>query len=148
MKHARDDYNRIQDPSGLIPKDEPVFLLRGQDKLAPGVVLTWAERLETRQPGNSLIQPARDQAMKMLEWQKANKAKVPDGKVPEKPSPYKPKTLSGLRLKYFVLKPEGSDIYAKASREALSAYAEVVSEHNPELADDLVNWVEEEELLF
>ena len=34
MKHARDDYNRIQDPAGLIPADEPVFLLRGQDKLA------------------------------------------------------------------------------------------------------------------
>ena len=32
MKHARDDYNRIQDPAGLIPADEPVFLLRAQDK--------------------------------------------------------------------------------------------------------------------
>lgn len=32
MKHARDDYNRIQDPAGKIPEDEPVFLLRGQDK--------------------------------------------------------------------------------------------------------------------
>jgi hypothetical protein len=30
MKHARDDYNRIQDPAGLIPEDEPVFLLRAQ----------------------------------------------------------------------------------------------------------------------
>ena len=29
MKHARDDYNRIQDPAGKIPEDEPVFLLRG-----------------------------------------------------------------------------------------------------------------------
>ena len=34
MKHARNDYDRIQDPAGLIPADEPVFLLRGQDKLA------------------------------------------------------------------------------------------------------------------
>lgn len=34
MKHARDDYNRIQDPAGLIPVEEPVFLLRGQDKYA------------------------------------------------------------------------------------------------------------------
>jgi len=147
MKHVRDDYNRIQDPSGLIPKDEPVFLLRGQDKLAPGVVLTWAKRLETRQPGNSLIQPARDQAMKMLDWQKNNKAKVPDGKVPEKPNPEKSKTLSGLRNKCFVLKLGGSDIYAKATREAFMAYAEVVSEHNPELADSIVDWVDEEELI-
>lgn len=34
MKHARPDYDRIQDPAGLIPADEPVFLLRGQDMLA------------------------------------------------------------------------------------------------------------------
>jgi hypothetical protein len=32
MKHARPDYNRIQDPAGLIPDDEPVFLFRAQDK--------------------------------------------------------------------------------------------------------------------
>lgn len=32
MKHARDDYNRIQDPAGLIPADEPVLLFRAQDK--------------------------------------------------------------------------------------------------------------------
>ena len=38
MLHARPDYNRIQDPAGLIPEDEPVFLLRGQDQLAWHVV--------------------------------------------------------------------------------------------------------------
>jgi hypothetical protein len=32
MKHARADYAHIQDPSGKIPEDEPVFLLRAQDK--------------------------------------------------------------------------------------------------------------------
>lgn len=32
MKHARPDYNRIQDPAGLIPADEPVMLFRAQDK--------------------------------------------------------------------------------------------------------------------
>ncbi len=34
MIHARQDYNRIQDPANLIPVDEPVFLLRGQVLLA------------------------------------------------------------------------------------------------------------------
>lgn len=34
MKHGREDYNRIQDPSGKIPEDEPVFLLRGSDPAA------------------------------------------------------------------------------------------------------------------
>jgi len=34
MIHVREDYNRIQDPAGLIPDDEPVMLLRAQDALA------------------------------------------------------------------------------------------------------------------
>ncbi len=35
MKHARPDYDeRIQDSAGLIPDDEPVLLIRGQDDLA------------------------------------------------------------------------------------------------------------------
>ena len=37
MIHARKDYNRIQDPLNAkdkgIPKEEPVFLLRAQDRL-------------------------------------------------------------------------------------------------------------------
>ena len=32
MKHARSDYNRIQDPAELIPDNEPVMLFRAQDK--------------------------------------------------------------------------------------------------------------------
>jgi hypothetical protein len=32
MKHARSDYDRIQDPAGLIPENEPVLLFRAQDK--------------------------------------------------------------------------------------------------------------------
>lgn len=33
MRHAREDYNRIQDPAGKIHEDEPVFLMRAQDAL-------------------------------------------------------------------------------------------------------------------
>ncbi|MCG7932122.1 MAG: hypothetical protein N0E44_18990 [Candidatus Thiodiazotropha lotti] len=42
MKHARSDYNRIQDPDRKIPDDEPVFLLRAQDKYAAEVVRFYA----------------------------------------------------------------------------------------------------------
>lgn len=42
MRHARPDYDRIQDPAGKIPADEPVFLLRGQDKWAAIVVWIYA----------------------------------------------------------------------------------------------------------
>ena len=43
MIHARDDYNRIQDPDGKIPTGEPVFLLRAQDKYAAEAVKYYAE---------------------------------------------------------------------------------------------------------
>ena len=46
MKHARPDYERIQDSlevrKGGIPENEPVFLLRAQDKVAAQVVRIWA----------------------------------------------------------------------------------------------------------
>ena len=38
MKHLRDDYNRIQDPAGKIGEDEPVFLLRAQDRAFPAML--------------------------------------------------------------------------------------------------------------
>lgn len=47
-----------------------------------------------------------------------------------------------LEMKYFVLKPEGTDPYAKASREALVAYAESIKTHDPGLAEDLWQWVD------
>lgn len=43
MKHARNDYMSIQDSSGKIPDDEPVFLLRAKDKLAPLIIRTYAD---------------------------------------------------------------------------------------------------------
>ena len=43
MKHAREDYNRIQDPDNLIPEDEAVFLLRAQDTLMPSILMDYAK---------------------------------------------------------------------------------------------------------
>lgn len=49
MKHARDDYNaRIQDSASKIPEDEPVFLLRAQDRTAARVVRYWASLQDER----------------------------------------------------------------------------------------------------
>lgn len=42
MNHGRKDYNRIQDPAGLIPDKEPVFLVRGQDRFGWVVVVIYA----------------------------------------------------------------------------------------------------------
>lgn len=78
MKHARNDYNRIQDPAGKIPEDEPVFLLRGQDKAAVGAVRAYAEILESMGGDPVLVRQSREQAKRMEQWQADVRAKVAD----------------------------------------------------------------------
>jgi len=48
--------------------------------------------------------------------------------------------MSGLNMKYFVLKPKGTDAYAKASRAAMNQFSKMIREENPELANDLLDW--------
>lgn len=69
MRHARPDYNRIQDPAGLIPQDEPVFLLRAQDRFAPDTVLYWSSEAEQAGADALIVEMARGQAAEMARWQ-------------------------------------------------------------------------------
>jgi len=78
MKHARNDYNRIQDPSGKIPIDEPVFLVRGQDVSAPETLEFWAEQNNRNGGDKKLSNLAIQQANRMREWQKQNFCKAAD----------------------------------------------------------------------
>lgn len=78
MKHARDDYNRIQDPSGIIPEDEPVFLLRGQDITAPETLEFWALQNMKRRGSVALITRALNQADEMRKWQSEHRSKIAD----------------------------------------------------------------------
>ncbi len=78
MKHARPDYNRIQDPDGIIPEDEPVFLIRGQDKVGPAAVLDWARWAELAGAKPEIIESAKEQAVAMVHWQEAHGMKTPD----------------------------------------------------------------------
>lgn len=78
MKHARNDYNRIQDPAGKIPEDEPVFLLRGQDKAAVGAVRAYAEILESMGGDPVLVRLSRLWAARMEQWQATVRSKVAD----------------------------------------------------------------------
>ena len=78
MRHLREDYNRIQDPKGLIPDDEPVFLLRGQDKATPGAIEAWANLVEGMGGDPVLVSHARMWAADIRKWQEQNTAKVPD----------------------------------------------------------------------
>ena len=68
MKHAREDYDRIQDPAGLIPEDEPVFLLRGQDEYAAMVVRDYAALVQVYNGDPDIVRQANMQADRMDAW--------------------------------------------------------------------------------
>lgn len=79
MKHARSDYDRIQDPDGKIPENEPVFLIRAQDAIGAEVVRFWG-RLNAERGGDlELSQSARTQADLMDAWPTKKLADAPAG---------------------------------------------------------------------
>ncbi len=52
------------------------------------------------------------------------------------------KNEMALVMQYFVLKPEGDDEQAEASRQAMLTYADVIQRTDPNLASDLRFWVQ------
>jgi hypothetical protein len=78
MIHARDDYNRIQDPDGKIGEDEPVFLIRARDRTAAAVVLYWSDLNREKGQDNTLSDLAAEHANRIREWQKKNGCKRSD----------------------------------------------------------------------
>lgn len=59
-------------------EDEPMFVLRAQDKLAPEIVREWAYRAHVSGAPIEKVREARHIADLMEEWQVANRRKVPD----------------------------------------------------------------------
>lgn len=68
MKHARQDYNRIQDPAELIPAEEPVFLLRGQDIHAARTLRYYARLVAQSRGDTAIIAATLEQADAMDAW--------------------------------------------------------------------------------
>jgi hypothetical protein len=64
----------------LIPNDEPVFLLRGQDRHASATVRYWAALVESDGGKSDIVIVAREHADKMDSWPKK---KLPDLAVPK-----------------------------------------------------------------
>lgn len=59
--------------------DEPVFVLRAQDSIAPEVVEMWALTLSMRGPSdNPKVAEARQCAAAMRAWQEIHGCKIPD----------------------------------------------------------------------
>jgi hypothetical protein len=78
MKHSRSDYDRFQDPAGLIPEDEPVFIIRGQDVVGPDAVRAWASLAASAGADQRIVNAALDHASLMNDWHLKHNAKIPD----------------------------------------------------------------------
>jgi hypothetical protein len=93
MRHARSDYNEI-DLEKKIPGDEPVFLVRGQDKLTPWLIRRYAGILPVENdPEMQKIADSLDAwADHVEDWQLANTNRVKSVDVPEGVSLFSSKT--------------------------------------------------------
>lgn len=85
MLHARIDYNmRIQDNQNLIPDNEPVFLLRGQDRFAPILLDIYAALTEASPQGSiDIIEATKKHAEAMRVWQEIECKKFADMDIQE-----------------------------------------------------------------
>ncbi|GIL13651.1 MAG: hypothetical protein BroJett038_23710 [Chloroflexota bacterium] len=63
----------------LIPDDEPVFLVRGQDVVGAATVRAWADMAQDAGAAREIVRIAREHAEKMAAWPKK---KVADLKTP------------------------------------------------------------------
>jgi len=68
MKHARKDYDRIQDPAGLIPDDEPVFLFRAQDKHFIKILQHYRKLVRTDMGDPRIIEATTDHIELAKKW--------------------------------------------------------------------------------
>lgn len=93
MIHAREDYNRIQDPAGKIPFNEPVFLIRGQDSVGAEVVKHWAERSAEHGASEEIVTAALAHAHRMEMWPKKKTADMPEPNSSPDPVASAPMTL-------------------------------------------------------
>ena len=79
MLHARNDYNRrVQDSENLIPKDEPVVLLRAQDELACKAVNYYAWLCKQNQ-APEVAAKMKEHHRLMMAWPKKKIPDVPEG---------------------------------------------------------------------
>jgi hypothetical protein len=79
MLHARADHqSRIHDSAGLIPADEPVFFIRGQDRAAIPAAEAWCVEAERLGADPAVVAAVRKHIEKVRDWQTKHGSKVPD----------------------------------------------------------------------
>ena len=89
MKHAREDYNRFQDPAVTDPsllgegstpigEDEPVMLFRAKDKYFCEVLTRYAYMLEVGGADMKMVKAVHAQVQEARVWQEKNGSALPD----------------------------------------------------------------------
>jgi hypothetical protein len=79
MLHAREDYQRFQDPECKIGADEPVMLFRAQDKHFYAVLANYRDLLAADPDAKPDIRKAVLEHMRRaLVWQREHGCKTPD----------------------------------------------------------------------
>ncbi len=77
MIHARQDYNRFQDPLNKIGQDEPVMIFRAQDKHFKKVLRYYSDLLS--ESGNYEVACLVEEHIQLAEhWELSNDTKEPD----------------------------------------------------------------------
>lgn len=67
---ASDEFDRLDKKlsNGSLPRDEPLFILRAQDRFADEIVDLWADRAELAGSPPEMVAEARGLAEKMRRW--------------------------------------------------------------------------------
>jgi hypothetical protein len=79
MIHAREDYNRIQDPLNKIGKKEPVFLIRAQDVTMVPMLLHWVQlQREQANCDEEACRKVLAHIQPTMEWQRLHGCKTAD----------------------------------------------------------------------
>ena len=61
-------YGRVTVERGKLPEEEPVFLFRGQDRLAPQVVRYYADLVEQETGNHAFAEAVRAEAQRLEAW--------------------------------------------------------------------------------
>lgn len=77
-KFGRADYKNWLSVATAIPDDEPVFILRAQDKFAPETILAYCEQIQAAGGETEIVGSAIRHADRFRAWQKENYHKLPD----------------------------------------------------------------------
>ena len=84
MITGRPEYSSLRDPMGVFGDDEPIFIIRGRDTVAPEAVRAWAEIAKAYGASVQIVELARHHADDMEAYQQRRGSKMPD--LPRKTS--------------------------------------------------------------